>query len=100
MRLYINSKLINSDTEQSITSDKFGLSCFVFFPNGVYGDGKPTELLMENLTQVHVNYNLGEDDLRVAFESDIHSGGMWKLCKHISCIHIRRSTKLYADYRR
>lgn len=106
MYLYHNSKLLDSSVEQNIKHDKhdneFGLHCFVFFPKGFYGDGKPEELVFRNLTQVHVNYNIedGEDELRVAFESDIHSGGMWKLCKHISCIHICESNKLYEYYRK
>lgn len=100
MILIHNGTALSVDVERNIiTSRKYGLDAICIFRKGSYKEGKDGRQVIHhwhNLTQVHLGYEhmLNKRD-RIAFESDIHCAGGWRLIDEIDMVIIHNSTKMF-----
>lgn len=100
MILIVNGMNLSVDVERNIvTSRKFGFDAICIFKKGSYKEGKDGKQVIHhwhNLTQIHLGYeHMPNKRDRIAFESDIHCAGGWRLIDEIDTVIIHNSVKMF-----
>lgn len=93
---YLGQLLDPSKEHELFPTNEFGFTVKV-----KYNDHCPylgdTDIL-NNVTEVHVNYRSFEPEARVAFESDVHRTGMTRALDYINEIDIVEATEFAPEY--
>ena len=97
-------KLVMNGVEQDVTiehefiSDKpNGFTVDIVYVTGGHYECIGNKQTFNNITEVHHKFDSFKKD-KIAFESDIHSGGCTRMISEIETVNISECTARFSDY--